>query len=775
MDETRQKCPFCNSRLVGSSPVICVNCGKNLRTGKQLKSKAETGKKRQVARKLTGLIAVCVIIFCGIRIYHKLTRNPDDNIPETASEPASLLGRAKSWFGSKTIAPADNGEDDSTTPAASGKDILADIVSYDINIQSFTPQNYKSINGNFQQVVGEYRLRINGDIDFLTGHRHDLIVKIYRSVSLDKDFKLVYSRLYKSIFCGTGRSYNKGACGYDLIGSPADGKSTSPDSQAGSIANYERIKHRISAEQRKQLDAVMARHKAMLKAHKMADTHCKVPLSEKRYYVRFALEDFDAEKCGTNNVYYKIELCNRNGELVREFEPRKVALLPEVRLAADGKSWSWSPLYPGKDPIDGVIAEDNFLPTKCVKLSNQQIAGKCKKIDPFRNESPKIYLFGKASRWSFLNEDKIQNKLYYSHRLEQSPFRLTGVSLVDKINQPAIGLCYDSSGCLILAANFNVKFDKVILNGQRISLTPKITILRSVKNGKSQTRKLYRFYFRFPGRATVSFKYKGKPVDMHFVVPPEYVIANAAYKDHEVKLTWTSLAGFFKPQYFMVMPEYSITRKGCNDQGDFRKIRVSRKNLGKLNINSSAYSDRNITAGWFYQYEVRIDSGVMNVPFWSAGNGLKTMQLPMLMKKDSSCMMTGDTVVYASEEKPPPRPLRIGIWPPELCFCKTALPAVRLKEKVVNVLAENNCMVFDRAHRSEIIQEKILTMSYEKSMAIQTVPADFSIFIRDYCRESGNGVELWLVQNKFLEIPLKAVGVKTGDCLFVHSSVSAFG
>lgn len=47
-----------------------------------------------------------------------------------------------------------------------------------------------------------------------------------------------------------------------------------------------------------------------------------------------------------------------------------------------------------------------------------------------------------------------------------------------------------------------------------------------------------------------------------------------------------------------------------------------------------------------------------------------------------------------------------------------------------------------------MIEEKILTMSYEKSIMIKTLPADFTVLVRDYSRQQGNGVELWLIQNK---------------------------
>jgi hypothetical protein len=727
-----KRCPYCNALIIGRNAVICVNCGKNLKTGQQLNSKIKkiSGKSsppveasvknkkgnRRIPKALIVLLCIGGIGYAAVSIvWQTLTYDAPSVRPRKS---ASLLVKAKYWLAKKrkrVITLSRKCTNDAKDTASIVDDKIKEKVLSDISFYKI------SINNRLN--AKPYPLSLHGEICFYPDRTHDIRLKIYRSADAGNSYKLIYNEKQQSV---CRRAYRVNTTGYDRM-----------------RKIYEKNKSRMSQAQKNRIEQHIKRRQALIERSKRAAENHQQKMN-KTYSVRFSITDSEAVKCGANNIFYKIKLCTPEGIVVKELAPKKVALIPRVKVADDCKSWSWTPFYPGKDPVDGVVAETACLPAVCVRLGNHPITKNMQYYTPryyaknkvLLKPQMRIYTFGDELDWYYRGTADIRS----ARIISGSGFENITASnfLASKLQQPSAGIVYDSLG-FAFCSNFDIKFDEIKLNGQHfIPMRNTVAIRQTFGKHTSKDIKMYYYRFYIPGRVSLSFRYKGKPVKMKFVVPPLPTGVKAVFKDGDVRLRWDSISSLFAEKDFMERPKFSI----------FRNMRL----IARVDMKENSYLDKNVFLNKFHSYEVRLDSGLMNVPFWSADKGVRVLQLPV-SNMVNPCRMFWNSVVYAASEKINPRPLNVSVWKSDICYSRTAVPAVKLKSKVFETLKRSNCLIFGRANRKEIIQEKVLTMSYEKAMAIQSVPADFSVFIRDYSRQSGNGLELWLIKNSFLEVP----------------------
>ncbi|MHB9139886.1 MAG: hypothetical protein ACYC4Q_10845, partial [Victivallaceae bacterium] len=296
-----------------------------------------------------------------------------------------------------------------------------------------------------------------------------------------------------------------------------------------------------------------------------------------------------------------------------------------------------------------------------------------------------------------------------------------------------------------------VELKSLKIDGRKVSMQSGGVNNRSTRiNGAATQITSQKVPLNYPGIpvAELEFAYGGKTNTLRVQLPPAPTGLQARLlEDNSVKLTWDALADRIDRRQFPVPPDLKLLR--YNVQGQLSNTRnIMSTVIGACNINQTEFIDKQTEPGKIYAYSLVLDNANAKVQSWTKEKGVIESKT---LLKDLSNPYSDDskTVVYTYPEKPPIRPVQISFWEPALCYERTGGPGMQLFSAALRKLGQNTEFeVLDRTSRNNVIEEKILTMSYDKSIMIKTLPADFTILVRDYSRQQGNGVELWLIQNK---------------------------
>ena len=424
--------------------------------------------------------------------------------------------------------------------------------------------------------------------------------------------------------------------------------------------------------------------------------------------LNFNIADAAALDCGSNNVFYKIKLCSESGLPLTESNPLRVPLVPRPVVADDLKTWTWTPLFPGKDPLLGVLQNGQTA----IPVSNAPVEGQLASALSKQNRfNPPVYFKSAAPPlsgcWRYSRSGQNQMSRFVPDAIEIKPV-------------------FSKNRLFEIKGQAELRSLKI--DGRKVSLQADSNI---------STQTIRKVTLNYPGTpvAELEFAYGGKTNTLRVQLPPVPTGLRAQLLDDgSVKLTWDPLAGRIDQGQFTGPPDIKLLR----DQ----------KVIHTCDINQTEFIDKQTAPDRIYAYSMALDDANIKAQVWTKEKGLTETRI-LLENLENPYPESSKAIVYTYPQKPAARPVRISFWEPALCYERTGGPGMRLFSAAVRKLGqEADFELLDRTSRNHVVEEKVLTMSYEKSILIKTLSADFTVLVRDYSRQQGNGAELWLIQNK---------------------------
>lgn len=725
-----KKCPFCSKYLMHQRAIICIHCGRNVVTGEAIPVAAPskktssapppkispaprppevssdapvsekpphgTGRKVFYMLKLTGAIAL--VIFGGACLFEAYknykTENTDVTVPVAGTstgtpQPEVLAGNAV--------------ETEEKVDEAAAEAMLKMITTCNADASmSILQPGSKSI-----------RVLLFGQIEFKPEREQPLRVKVYRSTSKDGKYSLIFNDLLKdfkrpAVNVATRDvrpDIEKMKEGLARM-KEANKRFPNPAAEQAVVRMEQSLKQRLEIEER------IKKNGGQVVVPKIANDNRWI----QRAWLNFRISDVTPLDCASNNVFYKIKLCSDTGLMLIESNPMKVPLVPRAVMADDLKTWTWAPFFPGKDPLDGVLQNGQTS----TPVSNVSVTGQLTGVLPKENQAnPPIYFRPTAYqsncwRYSRSGQDQLSN------------FTPDATEVTPVFNG---GRFFETKG--------EVELKSLKIDGRKVNMEANGSNSTMYKNGVPFTRTGQKLILNYPGSpiAELEFAYGGKTNTLRVQLPPVPTGLRAVLLDDgSVKLTWDALAERIDPKQFTAPPDIKLLR----DQ----------KVIHTCDINQTEFIDKQTEPDKIYAYSMVLDDANAKVQVWTKEKGVTESKI-MLKDLGNPYPESSNAIVYIYPEKPAARAVRISIWEPALCYERTGGPGTRLFSAAMRKLGqEPDFELLDRTSRNHIVEEKVLTMSYEKSVLIKTLSADFTVLVRDYSRQQGNGAELWLIQNK---------------------------
>ena len=266
------------------------------------------------------------------------------------------------------------------------------------------------------------------------------------------------------------------------------------------------------------------------------------------------------------------------------------------------------------------------------------------------------------------------------------------------------------------------------------------------KDRKTGTQKTYysssmSLKYPFGGQAKLKFKYKtatGKfkreTFSFYLPPPPPLIKAKADSDGNAITISWDKIEKGIDKSHFFTVPVLELQKNNRS----FKTFPVYQQN---------SYSDRDVFRGEPVRYTMSYNKGLYKAVLWSSEKGVENYKLsymgicnPILDKGINI------TVPTLSESK---HPVRIELLESLLCYENTGIASCKLLKEVLNRLAkEKDIVVYDRKSRDYIIDEKYFALSDSLKKQLLIKESDYAVRIKDYSRQDGNGLELWLFKKK---------------------------
>jgi hypothetical protein len=247
--------------------------------------------------------------------------------------------------------------------------------------------------------------------------------------------------------------------------------------------------------------------------------------------------------------------------------------------------------------------------------------------------------------------------------------------------------------------------------------------------------------YPFGGLVKLKFKYlsesgKVKRAAMDFFLPPPPPVPQVKYLNGKVKISWDNISKELPKKYFTIVPHLELIKN--------RKLLKTIKQSGK-----ASYLDEDISPGEPISYNLVLKRGIYNAVRWSSDHGLEQFKKKISQLMNPFVAQCGDTLegvnITIPSNKNRPHPVRIELLKNSLCYENTGITAHKLLATVINRVKEERDMVFyDRETRNYIMDEKYFALSAKLRQQFLLKESDYAIQLKDYSRQDGNGVELWL-------------------------------
>lgn len=449
--------------------------------------------------------------------------------------------------------------------------------------------------------------------------------------------------------------------------------------------------------------------------------------------------DKDALKSGSNKVYYLVRFCSVSGAVLVESKPIAVYLAPSATWSKDNPAgWTWSPYFPNKEPVDGALCAFNErIPVK----TNAAVSGQLKSLPKVKGAYPPV-IFEQSmvnSSWRYDSKGSRPNYVKSAGG---------GTSASQAINSSVsddAGVYPVFNKSRYFSLNDDVVPNVLKIDGVAVPFQVESSKKTVRVNGVIKELNLRNIMLHHPGTpvAELEFTHNGKPQKIAVNLPPVPTgLRCQTQPDGTIKITWDYLAERVDLALYSAPPEISILRKTALEEG-YQKIYTGDEE-------ATEYIDRSVKPGVVYNYSIVLNGGIKSSQ-WSKENGVIAKET-LIRDLANPFPDFSAATAYISPVKAKELPVRVSFWEPDFCYERVAEPGMALFSGALQMLGqEENFEILDRISRKKITNEKVMTMSYEKSTMIKSYPADFTVILRDYSRQDGNGVELWLVQNKTFE------------------------
>ncbi|HBC86689.1 MAG TPA: hypothetical protein DCZ94_07035 [Lentisphaeria bacterium] len=461
------------------------------------------------------------------------------------------------------------------------------------------------------------------------------------------------------------------------------------------------------------------------------------------------LSDMGKTAENSNCTYYKIEVCEQNGKLLKAFPPVKAFLYSKPVIS--DKGWSWSPYPDGEKIENGYIAEVIKLKDgKTVICSPHDLKEAVSGEFPEEPRKFSMNLRIKVNR----NECWRSKEPAYPEQEERTlDFKLFDASPNENPAKYVLPYFNDSDRYIESNLKSNTKFffQKVLLDGKDVP----------VDTENSRT------HMFFIGSPMVTLTYAIADVSVNppaiikkdtieFIFPPNPPMPKISSDENGIALSWDDCAKRFEPKNFLSLPKIGIYR---NEQ----LIKTC-----ELKETSFVDNDQKLVYGNEYTYHLAFTNCIMRTQGYVEGLKVKDFYLDIysinrpfssngnrgysVFCKANKGQSATTAVSRSKGNQRPPRipmegPLTVGLLKEEMCFKGTGLLEVALYTKVVeSLLKEKDIEVMDRVNSDKILKMMIEKLPKEKRDRFWLRNPDFAVRLRDYSDETGNGVELWLTR-----------------------------
>lgn len=258
---------------------------------------------------------------------------------------------------------------------------------------------------------------------------------------------------------------------------------------------------------------------------------------------------------------------------------------------------------------------------------------------------------------------------------------------------------------------------------------------------KTYYRSLMSLAYPFGGTAKLSFKYKTatgtfKNANFSFYLappPPAFKLKTNSEGD-AVKISWDNIDKGLNKSNFYELPKLVLTK----NRTELKSFPVYKQN---------SYTDRGVFRGEPLKYNLIFKGGMFKLPLWSSEKGIDSYKLKYSQLRNPFLEYGKSITIPMPSEKP--HPVRIELLNSMLCYENTGIKACNLLKTVIDTVGKEKDMVFyDRDSRNYILDEKYFALSDSLKKQFMMREADYAIQIKDYSRQDGNGLELWLFKKQ---------------------------
>lgn len=355
-------------------------------------------------------------------------------------------------------------------------------------------------------------------------------------------------------------------------------------------------------------------------------------------FLNFRIADTKPLDSGSNNVFYKIKLCSESGLVLLESSQMRAQLAPRPLLEDDLKTWTWTPFFPGKDPLDGSLQDGQ----KNIPVSNAMVKGQLASALPKRQANPPVYFKPSTIKWN--------GNWQYNCRIEQNfdPYEI------------AIKPVFSNDRFFEIRGLVELKSLKI--DGRKVSMqSGQGSTYRVVAKGTETNFTNQKVPLNYPGTpvAELEFAYGGKTNTLRVQLPPVPTGLQALLlEDGSVKLTWDPLADRIARKQFPMPPEIKLLRHETYSQSSSFNNTMP-KVIHTCDINQTEFIDKQTEPGRVYTYSIVLDNANAKTEIWTNEKGITEAKI-LLKDLKNPYFDYSKATVYIYPTIPPARPVRIS-------------------------------------------------------------------------------------------------------------------
>ncbi len=245
--------------------------------------------------------------------------------------------------------------------------------------------------------------------------------------------------------------------------------------------------------------------------------------------------------------------------------------------------------------------------------------------------------------------------------------------------------------------------------------------------------------YPFGGTVELRFTYKTrdgklKKDEFKFYLPPSPPALNLkvdkAAKSVEIK--WDSLASEINSSDYLTMPQLQLMKNN-------RLLKLFKPGVENI------YRDKDVFLNEPLTYKMRLTGGECRTTRWTSASGPEKIKLKINFLDNPFAEKGEYTIINGKGAKP--HPVRVELLKSSICYENTGETVCRALEAIIKTVnAQQDMVVYDRQSRDYIIDEKYFALTDDLKKQFLMSEADYAIQLKDFSRQDGNGVEVWLLK-----------------------------